>query len=127
MSRRFALPFALAAVAALGACASQDVVEQPPVVEAAADNPFFTASTLPDQVPPFDLIRDEHYLPAFERGMAEELAEIEAIANNPEAPTFENTIVAMEQTGEILGRVSRVFFNLNTPEDVAKAGSEVQP
>jgi peptidyl-dipeptidase Dcp len=114
MSRRFALPFALAAAAALGACASQEVVEQPPVAKADADNPFFTVSTLPYQMPPFDQIRDEHYLPAFERGMAEQLAEIEAIANDPEAPSFENTIVAMEQTGEILTRVSRVFFNLNS-------------
>ncbi|NGP53032.1 M3 family metallopeptidase [Thioalkalivibrio sp. XN8] len=113
MSRRFALPFALAAAAAFGGYASQLAAEQPAAADAAA-NPFFTASALPYQVPPFDQIRDEHYLPAFERGMAEELAEIEAIANNPEAPTFENTIVAMEQTGEILARVSRVFFNLNS-------------
>ena len=113
MSRRFALPFALAAAAAFGGYASQLAAEQPAAADAAA-NPFFTASTLPYQMPPFDQIRDEHYLPAFERGMAEELAEIEAIANNPESPTFENTIVAMEQTGEILARVSRVFFNLNS-------------
>ena len=112
MSRHFALPFALAAAAALGSYAAPLAADEPAAAEAA--NPFFTASTLPYQVPPFDQIRDEHYLPAFERGMAEELVEIEAIANNPEAPTFENTIVAMEQTGDILSRVSRVFFNLNS-------------
>jgi len=122
MSQRFALPFALAAAVAFGSYASTAAAE-PAAVEAA--NPFFTASTLPYQVPPFDQIRDEHYLPAFERGMAEELAEIEAIANNPEAPTFENTIVAMEQTGDILARVSRVFFNLNSAH-TNEAMQEVQ-
>jgi peptidyl-dipeptidase Dcp len=114
MSRLFALPFTLVAAAALSACAAQQVAEQPATVDTAAANPFFSASTLPYQVPPFDQIRDEHYLPAFERGMAEELVEIEAIANNPAAPTFENTVVAMEQTGDVLARVSRVFFNLNS-------------
>ncbi|MCH8944787.1 MAG: M3 family metallopeptidase [Proteobacteria bacterium] len=60
-------------------------------------------------MPAFDLIKDEHYLPAFERGMAEELGEYEAIATNPEAAAFENTIVAMERAGQMLGRTSRVF------------------
>ncbi len=123
MSRRFALPFALAAAAAFGSYAAQAAADEPAAVEAA--NPFFAASTLPYQVPPFDQIRDEHYLPAFERGMAEELVEIEAIANNPEAPTLENTIVAMEQTGDILARVSRVFFNLNSAH-TNEAMQEVQ-
>jgi peptidyl-dipeptidase Dcp len=65
-------------------------------------------------VPPFDQIADEHYLPAFERGMAEQLIEIETIANNAEPPTFENTIVAMERSGAMLERVNRVFSNLNS-------------
>lgn len=112
MSRRLAIPFALAAVAALGACSSQPVAQAPQ--DRAAANPFYTESTLPYAVPRFDLIRDEHYLPAFEKGMAEQIAEIEAIANNPEAPTLENTVIAMERSGEVLARVSRVFFNLNS-------------
>ncbi|RUO34438.1 dipeptidyl carboxypeptidase II [Aliidiomarina shirensis] len=80
--------------------------------EMAVENPFFQASTLQYQAPDFRVINDDHFLPAFERGMEEHMAEVEAIANNPEAPTFENTIVAMERSGELLTRVSRVFYNL---------------
>ncbi|RUO20066.1 dipeptidyl carboxypeptidase II [Aliidiomarina iranensis] len=80
--------------------------------EASVQNPFFQASTLQYQAPDFRVINDDHFLPAFERGMEEHMAEIEEIANNPEAPTFENTIVAMERSGELLTRVSRVFYNL---------------
>ncbi len=78
------------------------------------DNPFFTASTLPYGMPPFDQIKDEHFVPAFERGMAEQMAEIQAIASNPEPATFENTIVAMEPTGEMLTRAQAVFFSLTS-------------
>ncbi|HUG99416.1 MAG TPA: M3 family metallopeptidase [Gammaproteobacteria bacterium] len=65
-------------------------------------------------MPPFDRIKDDHYLPAYEKGMAEELDEIEAIATSTEPPTFENTIVAMERAGAMLDRVHRVFANLNS-------------
>jgi peptidyl-dipeptidase Dcp len=92
--------------------------------EAESMNPFFTESDLPYGAPRFDLIRDEHYLPAFERGMAEEMAEIEAIANNPEPPTFDNTFVAMERTGRLLNRVANVFFNM-TSADTNDALNEV--
>src|SRR5690606_23580720 len=76
-----------------------------------ATNPFFTRSTLPYGLPPFAEIREEHYLPAFERGMAEQLAEVAEITGNPEPPTFDNTIAALERSGAILERVSAVFFN----------------
>jgi peptidyl-dipeptidase Dcp len=76
------------------------------------DNPFATSSELPYALPPFDRITDEHYLPAFEAGLAEQVAEIEAITENPEPPTFENTIVALELSGRLLSRVSSVFYNL---------------
>ena len=76
-------------------------------------NPLFVRSTLQYQTPNFNVIKDEHFIPAFEKGMQEQLAEIEAIANNSAAPTFENTIVAMEKSGELLTRTSRIFFNLN--------------
>jgi peptidyl-dipeptidase Dcp len=82
-------------------------------------NPLFVQSSLPYQYPAFDQIKDEHYAPAFERGMAEHLQEVQAIAGNSEAASFENTIVAMERTGQLLGRVSRVFFNL--------AGANINP
>ena len=76
------------------------------------DNPFFEVSTLPARMPPFDRIRDEHFVPAMERGMQRQLDEIETIASNPDAPTFDNTIVAMERSGRLLSRVTAVFFNL---------------
>src|SRR5271170_8396129 len=72
-------------------------------------NPFYAPSTLPFQAPPFDKIKDEDYQPAIEAGMDEELRQIDAIANNPAAPTFENTIVAMEKTGQLLLRAGNAF------------------
>lgn len=78
-----------------------------------ARNPFFKEWKTPFGVPPFDQIKDEHFIPAFKKGMETEIKEIDAIANNTEAPTFENTLVAMEKTGEMLNKVSRVFFHLN--------------
>ncbi|EGF33172.1 Peptidyl-dipeptidase Dcp [Oxalobacteraceae bacterium IMCC9480] len=77
------------------------------------DNPFFAASTLPYQLPPFDRIKDADYAPAFADGMRQQLTEIRAIADNPAAPSFDNTIVAMERSGRLLHRVSEVFFNLS--------------
>jgi peptidyl-dipeptidase Dcp len=76
------------------------------------ENPFFSESVLPYKLPPFDRIRDEDYVPAFERGMSDHLAEIDAIASNAEKPTFENTIVAMERAGQLLARVKAVFSNM---------------
>ena len=78
-----------------------------------ASNPFAQPSALQYEAPDFRLIEDSHFMPAFERGMQLHKAEIEAIANSDEAPTFENTIVAMEKSGELLTRVSRVFSNLS--------------
>ena len=72
-------------------------------------NPFYAASTLPFQAPPFNKIKDADYQPAIEAGIAQQMKETEAIANNSAAPTFENTIVAMEKTGQLLNRVSQVF------------------
>jgi len=69
-------------------------------------NPFYAPSALPFQAPPFDKIRDDDYQPAIEAGMAEELIEIQAIADNPAAPTFENTLVAMQKTGALLRRAT---------------------
>ncbi|MEZ2345591.1 M3 family metallopeptidase [Terriglobus sp. RCC_193] len=75
-----------------------------------SNNPLSSISTLPYQAPPFDLIRDEHYMPAFEAGMAEARAEVDAIIANAEAPSFQNTIVALEKTGELLNRVAHAFY-----------------
>ncbi|MDR1881416.1 MAG: M3 family metallopeptidase [Prevotella sp.] len=74
-----------------------------------ADNPFFSEFDTPNGVPPFDRIKTEHYMPAFEEGMKRQMAEIDSIVNKPEAPTFENTVVALDESGRMLGRVSAVF------------------
>ena len=74
-------------------------------------NPFFEPSTLPYGMPPFAEITDEHYRPAFEKGMAEQLAEIEAITTSSEPATFENTMIPLEKSGLLLDRVATVFFN----------------
>jgi peptidyl-dipeptidase Dcp len=78
-----------------------------------ASNPFAKPSTLPLQYPPFDKIRNEHFMPAFDAGMRENLKEIDAIANNKHAPTFDNTILAMERAGQLLTRVQTTFSNLS--------------
>jgi peptidyl-dipeptidase Dcp len=74
-------------------------------------NPFFEASTLPYQLPPFDLITDAHYAPAFDRGMSEQLEEISAITSNPEPPTFDNTLVPLEKSGQLFRRALVYFWN----------------
>jgi peptidyl-dipeptidase Dcp len=79
---------------------------------ASAAEVFLQPSTLAYQMPPFDRITDESYRPAFEAGMAEQRGQIAAVANDAAAPSFENTIVALERSGRILYRVSNVFFNL---------------
>ncbi|MEV6210336.1 M3 family metallopeptidase [Kitasatospora sp. NPDC051914] len=76
-----------------------------------SDNPFYGTSTLVHELPPFAEIREEHYLPAFERGMALQLAEIAAIVADPEPPTFDNTVVALERSGALLRRVRLAFEN----------------
>ncbi len=82
------------------------------VQDAATENPFFEQSELPNGMPPFDRITDDHFVPAMERGMEVHLEEIAQIAENSEPPTFDNTIVAMERSGRVLSRVAAVFFNL---------------
>jgi len=77
------------------------------------DNPFFEAWDTPFELPPFERIRPEHFPPAFDRGMAEQLAEIAAIAGSGAAPDFANTIEALERSGRLLRQVSRVFHNLD--------------
>lgn len=80
--------------------------------EQKTDNPFFADYNTPYQTAPFDLIKFEHFEPAFTEGMKQGLTEIDAIANNTKAPTFENTIEAIDKSGQLLTKVSNVFFNL---------------
>ncbi|MDQ1556879.1 MAG: peptidyl-dipeptidase Dcp [Actinomycetota bacterium] len=88
-------------------------------------NPFFSLSALPYGLPPFAQIRDEHYRPAFDRGFEEHLEEIEAITSNPQQPTFENTMIPLEKSGQILHRVSLVFFNKQSA-DSSDFGDELE-
>src|SRR5213080_3715662 len=105
--------------------------QTPPVQNSNVEgNPLLTESSLPYHVPPFDRIKDEHFAPAMEKGMREELKEVEMVANNSEKPTFENTIVALERTGRLLDRAERTFDNLNacnTNPTLQKIETEMAP
>jgi peptidyl-dipeptidase Dcp len=93
-------------------------------------NPFFEASPLPFHAPPFDRIEEADYQAALEAGMKQQLAEVQKIAREPAAPTFENTIVAMERSGQLLTRVSKVFFAIaqaNTDDALQKIESDEAP
>lgn len=79
-------------------------------------NPFFQPSTLPFELPPFADIEDEHYLPAFEKGFEEQLAEVSNITRRRDMPTFENTLVPLERSGQTLTRVARVFYNKSSSD-----------
>jgi peptidyl-dipeptidase Dcp len=95
-----------------------------------AKNPFSEPSPLPFQMPPFDRIHDEDFVPAFEEGMRQQLREVDAIANNPEPPSFENTLVALEKSGRMLDRVSKTFSNLdsaNTNPAMQKIEAQMSP
>ena len=121
LATAFAAP-ALAAAAAAG--------RDPARISAMADNPFARPSTLAFQLPPFDRIRDSDYPPAFEAGMREQLEEVAAVAHNPQPPTFENTIVALERSGQLLTRVDNVFARLNacnTNPQMQKIDTQMAP
>jgi peptidyl-dipeptidase Dcp len=98
--------------------------------QAAESNPFLTPSTLPYQAPPFDKIKDADFQPAIEEGIKQQLSEVETIANSGDAPTFANTIEAMERSGNLLRRVQRVFGGLtqsNTNPTLQKVQTEEAP
>jgi peptidyl-dipeptidase Dcp len=136
---------AIATTLALAACSqgSQDATSSTATDASAAgassiasantamtSNPFFSASTLPFQAPPFDKIKDADYQPAIEEGMRQHMAEIDKIANNPDTPTFENTFVAMEKSGAMLDRVLQTFgavTGANTDDALQKVQEEEAP
>ena len=128
----------VAALGLLGACSGEapgpamDAADAETASESAvmAENPFFTESPHYFNYPPFDLIDNAHYQPAFERGMAEQIAEIEAIAGQSAVPDFENTIVALELSGQLLSRVASVFFALSsahTNDDIQALEQQLAP
>ncbi|HVA55197.1 MAG TPA: peptidyl-dipeptidase Dcp [Gammaproteobacteria bacterium] len=97
---------------------------------AAQDNPLLTPSTLPFHAPPFDKIKDSDFQPAFEAGIKQQLAEVDAIANNPAPASFENTLVALEKSGQLLTRVSQIFNGLtsaNTDPTLQKVQEAMAP
>lgn len=112
----------VAAALALSACsddtavtkntAPQSETEVTTMVELAQSNPLMSVSTLQYEAPNFAEIKDSQFLPAFEEGIKQQITEVMAIANNPAPATFENTFVALEKSGELLTRVSRIFYNL---------------
>ena len=93
-------------------------------------NPFFSEYNTPFQIPPFEQIDTTHYLPAFEQGIKDQEAEIDAIVNNTAEPTFENTIMALQNSGELLRKVSIVFYGVNSAETnptMQRIAREVSP
>ena len=113
------------ACALLGAAQITAVSAADPV-----DNPLLKESALPYHYPPFDKIKDAHFVPAIEAGMREQLKEVDLVANNSEKPTFENTVVALERTGRLLDRAEQTFSNLNacnTNPTLQKIEKEMAP
>ncbi|MGI8436325.1 MAG: M3 family metallopeptidase [Chthoniobacterales bacterium] len=102
----------------------------PKTATASIDNPLLTESTLPFHYPPFDKIKNEHYAPAYEVALAQHLKEVEAIANQKDAPTFDNTLVSLERSGQTLDRVQSIFSNLsgaNTNPEMQKIETAMAP
>jgi len=110
MTTRLAL--ALAATLGLAMPAYANAATPAASQAATQANPFFAESPLPLHYPQFDRIKDSDFAPAFDAGMAQQLKEVEAIANQKAKPSFDNTIVAMEKSGQVLDRATTVFFNL---------------
>ena len=131
-TQRFALiPLSVAAIA--GACAPATTTTTTTVAApnpSTASNPFFVESNLPYHAPRFDLIRNEHYQPAIEEGIRQWLAEIDSIARQTTPPTFDNTIAAMERSGQLLARANNAFSGVtgaNTNDTLQKVQEIVAP
>ena len=95
-----------------------------------SDNPLLAEWNTPFGIPPFEQVQPEHYMPAFVEAMAQEKAEIDAIVNNPEEPTFENTLVAYDNTGKLLSRISSVFSSasgVNSNDEIREIAKELSP
>jgi len=106
------------------------ILQTTPYTKFAPQNPFYSPSALPFHAPPFDKIKDEDYQPAIEAGMSQELSEIQSIVDNPAPPTFENTLVVMERSGELLDRASNAFHGVvgaNTNPVLEKVQADEAP
>lgn len=114
----------IALSAALSGCVNEQVPEE------FNGNPFFYTYDAPFEVPPFNLIENEHYMPAFEEGMKRHKAEVDEIVNSRKKPTFDNVIRALDDSGELLNKVSYVFYGLssaNTNDEMQQIQREVSP
>jgi peptidyl-dipeptidase Dcp len=139
MNRMHTYFLGAASLAILAACSTEPAQQAAPVQAVPATpappafssgNPFAAESNLPLHAPPFDRIKDSDYQPALEEGMRQQIAEIEAIANSSEAPTFENTVVAMEKSGRLLDRATSAFFGVaqaNTNDTLDKVQADEAP
>lgn len=106
------------------------IIFQSCTIESKQENPFLQDFDTPHGVPPFQLIQNRHYFPAFKEGIRQQEEEIAAIVSNPEAPTFANTVEALEKSGQLLDKVSAVFFNLkeaHTNDSMQMIAEEVTP
>ncbi|HWZ64075.1 MAG TPA: M3 family metallopeptidase [Steroidobacteraceae bacterium] len=127
---RFARLVLLAAASAITALAAAAETKDAGNPAMAADNPFAHPSPLQFEFPQFDKVHDADYLPAIEAGMRAQLKEVAAIAHNRQPPTFDNTIVALERSGQLLDRATTVFYNLsscNTDPAMQKVETQVAP
>ena len=118
------------AITALAAACGDESIPQAQLPEIDKSNPLLADWETPHQTPPFDLIKTEHYEPAFATAIACSRAEVDAIVNNPAAPTFGNTIVALERQGELLSRISSVFYNLletDSSDEMEAIALRIQP
>ena len=113
-----------AAAMVIGAIGS--AMAQTPTPAFGPSNPFYAPGTLPFQAPPFDRIKDSDYQAAFDAGIAEAMKELDAIANNPAAPDFANTLIALEKSRQLLDRVSSAF-NVMTSADTNPEIQKVVP
>lgn len=121
MNKKSFIPFLVVASMFVG-CGSENKLQ--------TDNPLLLSYETPFNVPPFDKIKDEHFKPAFEEALKQHNLEIDSIINNSEDPTFENTIVALENAGSLLSNVSTVFYNLNsanTNDSIQAIAKELAP
>jgi len=124
---RVSLALSMLAVATSNASAADAAATD---ATAAGGNPLLTPSALPYHLPPFQAMKDEHFAPAFEAGMTEQLKEVNAIVNNPAAANFDNTIIALERSGRTLNRTRRAFFILtgaNTNPNLEKLETVIAP
>ena len=126
---KYLIPVLIMAVSVIG-CNTPGSNNPGGTADSTNNNPLFSQSTLPYQTIPFDKIKDEHFKPAFEEGMKQHAAEIEKIANDSAAATFENTFAALEKSGQLLSRANRAFSALtgaNTNDGLQKLNEELAP